>query len=220
MAHAQFVLPYKLITPDYIPFEHGESLQHYAKRFCDYLIDTHKIDLTQPLFLAGYSMGSAIGQEIMDDIPIRGLILIGGLLSSIEIGPIPRLFGKYLGWWLPLWYYRISEPFIAPFMRVYSNVSEDEIQLAVSMYHDLPRGLFREAYHSLIKWRASKNGAIPPTVPYLRIHGAEDQIVTCPQPGPNVIIIPKAKHLVGQAKPEPVNAAIEAFISRVMINNE
>jgi pimeloyl-ACP methyl ester carboxylesterase len=222
MAHTQLSLPYTLITPDYIPFERDETLAAYAKRFCEYLIKTHEIHLDSPLFIGGYSMGGAIGIELTQYLSVRGLILIGSPLSSDDIGLIPRIFGRYVSGWLPLWCYRLLDGLIAPVMRKYSGIGEHEVMLCVAMYRDLPRGLFRSAYQALAKWQASPTTESPTmrganiTVPFVRIHGANDHIISCPKPAANVIIIPNSKHLVGQAKAGLVNEAIEAFISGVM----
>jgi pimeloyl-ACP methyl ester carboxylesterase len=210
MTHTQLTLPYTLITPDYIPFERDETLSAYAKRFCEHLLKTHEIHLDHPLFIGGYSMGGAIGIELTKILQVRGLILIGSLLSSDDIGLIPRIFGRYVSGWLPLWGYRALDWLIAPVMRKYSGIGEYEVMLCVAMYRDLPRGLFREAYHALARWKGAKI-----TVPFVRIHGANDHIITCPKQGADVIIIPNSKHLVGQTKAGLVNEAIETFISRV-----
>jgi len=211
MAHTQLALPYTLIAPDYIPFEHDETLSHYAKRFCEHLLATHVIDPDIPLFIAGYSLGSAVGMELTQYLSVRGVILIGGLVSSDEIRFIPRIFGRYICWWLPLWVYRAADVFVAPAMRRVSGISKLDIALAGVMYHDLARGLFREAYHALAMW----HGAII-NVPFIRIHGEFDHIIRCPNRAENVVIIPNTKHLVGQAHPELVNAEIEMFIARAM----
>ena len=214
MAHSQLTLPYECITPDYIPFEKGESLVDYSYRFYAHILNVHTIDLDRPFFIAGYSLGSAIGMELAKYLPVRGLILIGGPMSGRVIRLIPRLFGKYFCWWLPLWVYRSAEIFVAPVMRLVSGISEHEIKLAGVMYHELARGLFREGYRALVEWPGCDVD-----VPFIRIHGEFDQIITCPKPGDHVRIIPRTKHLVGQARPKPVNAAIEQFITRVMTEN-
>ena len=211
MAHTQLTLPYTLITPDYIPFEHKETLSAYAKRFCEHLLKTHEIHLDHPLFIGGYSMGGAIGIELTKYLPARGLILIGSPLSSNDIGLIPRIFGRYVSGWLPLWGYRALDWLIAPVMRIYSGIGEYEVMLCVAMYRDLPRGLFRAAYYALSNWQGAKI-----TVPSIRIHGVNDHIITCPKPRADVIIIPNSKHLVGQTKAGLVNEAIQTFISGVM----
>jgi pimeloyl-ACP methyl ester carboxylesterase len=211
MAHSQLSLSYNCIAPDYIPFHPGESLEAYSRRFGEKLLAEKQIDPSRPLFIAGYSLGSAIGQEIARFIPIRGLILIGGLLSSDEIRLIPRLFGRYISWWLPLWAYRASEIFIAPVMRMVSGISKNEIELAGVMYHELARGIFREGYRAISLWKGRGM-----EVPFIRIHGERDHIISCPKPGEKVVVIPSAKHLVGQARPEAVNKAIEHFIKHEM----
>ena len=211
MAHSQLSLPYNCITPDYIPFQRGESLEAYSRRLGELLLAEHKIDRAKPLFVAGYSLGSAIGQEIARFLPVRGLILIGGPLSSDDIRLIPRLFGRYVCWWLPLWVYRAAGVFVAPAMRIVSGLSKSEIKLAGVMYHELARGLFREAYRAIAHWKGCGIA-----VPFIRIHGERDQIISCPQTGEKVVIIPSAKHLVGQARPEAVNKAIEDFIKNEM----
>jgi len=211
MAHSQLTLPYHFITPDYIAFKQRESLESYSKRFCDHLLFDHRIDSSKPLFIAGYSLGSAIGMELAKYLPVRGLILIGGPTTSREIRAIPRMFGRYFCWWLPLWVYRAAEVFVAPVMRMVSGISREEIRLAGVMYHELARGLFRDAYHALVQWQGC-----PIDVPYIRIHGEKDQIISCPKPSKHVVIIRRTKHLVGQARPEPVNAAIQTFIQSVI----
>ncbi len=215
MAHTQLSLPYSLITPDYIPFERDETLAAYAKRFCKHLLKTHEIHLDHPLFIGGYSMGGAIGTELTQYLPARGLILIGSLRSSDDIGLIPRVFGKYISGWLPLWGYRALDWLIGPVMRKYSGIGEYEVMLCVAMYSDLPHGFFRSAYYALSNWKGANI-----KVPCVRIHGANDHIITCPKAEANVIIIPNSKHLVGQTKAGLVNEAIEIFISQVMHNDE
>src|SRR5947208_3499290 len=68
MTHHQLALPYEFITPDYIPMKEAESLAAYAKRFSEYLVRSNALDLDRPLFVAGYSFGSAIAQEISSDL--------------------------------------------------------------------------------------------------------------------------------------------------------
>jgi pimeloyl-ACP methyl ester carboxylesterase len=215
MAHSQLSLPYDCITPDYIPFHHGESLEAYSRRFGEFLLAEHKIDPTRPLFVAGYSHGSAVGQELTRFISVRGLIVIGGLLSSDELRMIPRVFGRYISWWLPLWVYRVSEFFIAPVMRMVSGVSKQEIELVGLMYRDLHRGLFREGYRAISQWKGCGIEA-----DYIRIHGEKDHIISCPKQSEKVVIIPSAKHLVGQGRPEAVNKVIEDFIKNKMSSTQ
>ena len=215
MAHSQLMLPYECITPDYIPFEKGESLENYAYRFYAHILNVHTIDLNRPFFIAGYSLGSAVGMELSKYLPVCGLILLGGPMTGREIRLIPRLFGKYICWWLPLWVYRAAEIFVAPVMRLVSGLSEHEIKLAGVMYHELARGLFREGYRSLVEW-----DGCPIVVPYIRIHGQYDQIIRCPLPEPHVHIIPQSKHLVGQARPKQTNSVIQDFIERVMTSQK
>jgi pimeloyl-ACP methyl ester carboxylesterase len=79
------------------------------------------------------------------------------------------------------------------------------------MYHDLPAGLFRAGFEALTEWKGHTL-----QIPLFRIHGEKDQIIRCPSPGENVIVVKRAKHLVGQANPKIVNAAIERFITGVL----
>lgn len=215
MAHLQLSLPYDCITPDYIPFLHGESIREYSIRFGKYLLGEKKIDLTRPLFIAGYSLGSAIGQEIAQFIPARGLILIGGLLTSNEIRFIPRIFGRYICWWIPLWVYETAKHFIIRSMLMISGISRQEVELAALMYDEIPKGLFRDGAHAIANWKGC-----PVKTPFIRIHGQDDHIISCPKIGSNVVIIPNAKHLVGLAQPEAVNIAIRQFIDREISSAE
>lgn len=215
MAHSQLTLPYTCITPDYIPFEHGESLVEYAKRFAEFLLRVHDIDATRPLFICGYSLGAAIGIELTKYLPVSGLILIGGPMSSREIRTIPRLFGRYIAGWLPFWVYRMGRIFVAPVMRMVSGLSSEEIKLSRIMYGDLEESLFREAYRAVARWSGCEIQA-----PFIRIHGEFDHRVKCPKPGPHILIISKAKHMVAQARPDIVNPAIEDFIKVVLTWND
>jgi len=211
MAHLQLSLPYDCITPDYIPFLHNEPLEAYSLRFGKLLLAENKIDPNRPLFISGYSLGSAIGQELARFIPSRGVILIGGLLTSDEIRAIPRFFGRYICWWLPLWIYQTAKPFIIPVMLMISGILKKEVQLAATMYRDIPQGLFRDGSHAIAQWAGCRVN-----VSVSRIHGEKDHIISCPKPGKNIVIIPSAKHLVGLAKPEAVNIGIEQFIDSQM----
>lgn len=215
MNHFQQKLPYQLITPDYIPFHPHESLAAYSKRFAALLLFEKKIEHDQPLFIAGHSLGSAIGIELTKHLPVRGIILIGGLMSSGEIKPFPRLFGKYIGGWLPLWVYRAGQIFIGPVMSIVSGLEPSEIALSRKMYRDLSPGFFRDAYRAIVRWPGSLL-----SIPFLRIHGEHDHRIECPMPGSNTIIIPNAKHMVGQSHPEVVNHAIKSFITSVATGNK
>ncbi len=215
MAHSQLTLPYECITPDYIAFEKGESLVDYSYRFFAHILNVHTVDLNRPFFIAGYSLGSAVGMELTKYLRVRGLILLGGPMRAQDIRLIPYLFGKYVCWWLPLWVYRAAEIFVAPVMRLVSGLSAREIKLAGVMYHELARGLFREGYRALVEWPGCSVN-----VPYVRVHGQYDQIIHCPTPGAHEVIIPCTKHLVGQARPDEANSAIQHFVERVMISRK
>ena len=211
MTHHQLALPYDVITPDFISMHPSESLTNYAKRFGQYLVNANIVDLHRPLFVGGYSFGSAIAQELALDLPARGVLIIGGLLHYSDIKPFIRFFGHYISGWLPSWVYRASEPFVPLVMKIVSGIPRDDIELARVMYHELPSNFFRRGYQALARWRGCD---LP--LPMLRIHGELDQIILCPKTAKDVIVIKNKKHLIGHAAPQRVNEEIEKFIDGVM----
>ena len=211
MTHHQLALPYDVITPDFISMHPSESLTNYAKRFGQYLVNAKIVDLKRPLFVGGYSFGSAIAQELALDLPARGVLIIGGLLHYSDIKPFIRFFGHYISGWLPAWVYRASEPFVPVVMRLVSGIPHDDIKLARVMYHELPSNLFRRGYQALARWRGCDL-----QLPMLRMHGEHDQIILCPESTKDVIVIKDKKHLIGHAAPQIVNDEIEKFIESVM----
>jgi pimeloyl-ACP methyl ester carboxylesterase len=211
MTHHQMALPYSVIAPDFIAMHRGETLTAYAKRYGEYLVSSKILDADRPIFLAGYSFGSAIAQELTRDIPTLGVIIIGGLFHYSEIKPFIRFFGHYISGLLPRFIYRAAEPFVPVVMRVVSGIPRNDIELARVMYHDLPTDFFRHGYQALARWIGCTIDA-----PMLRIHGEHDQIILCPRTTENVVVIPNTKHLIGHAQPRRVNEEIIKFVERVM----
>ncbi|MDP4198837.1 MAG: alpha/beta hydrolase [Bacteroidota bacterium] len=223
MAYPQKDLPFDLITPDLIEMKPAETLPEYARRFGEHLIGGRLIDNTQPLFLAGYSFGSAIALELAPTFQPNGVILIGGLVSGGELRPIVRYFGLHFVRHIPLIAFTLATPVIRKFMRRNSEVPERDLDSCMVMYKDFSRNLFRAAYHAVAHWRLERSdipSSRPFTIPILRIHGECDQIITCPTANSNdnedLLIILGAKHLINFARREAVNRAIENFIDRTM----
>ena len=207
MAYPQLALPYHCITPDYIPIEPNETIEIYAARFGDYLAKEHAIGNDRPLFLAGYSFGSAVAQELSRTMESSGVILIGGLRSASELNPLVRWFGRVIAHRLPLIVYRMAGILLPPTMGRLSLISNRDITLCQQMYLELPRGMFRAGYTLLSEWKGCSVN-----VPMLRIQGNSDHIISNISPKEKMIRVEGAKHLVGFSNPETVNREIEQFI--------
>lgn len=209
MSYPQLALPYDIITPDYFPIEPNESIHDYSKRFCEYLLSTHAIDLDRPLVIAGYSFGSAVAQELSNIVACKAIILIGGLRSNRELSPIVRWCGRWIAPRVPLIVYRLAGLFLPLAMRRISEISREDLDLCQQMYLNFPEGMFRRGFALLVKWEGC-----PVHVPMLRIRGIYDHIVSKvpKQEDIPVVSIEDAKHLVNLSKPKIVNGAIEQFI--------
>jgi len=211
MVYRQLALPYSVVSSDYIPMHEGESLHDYTLRFGEYLVGSKVIYIDRPLFLGGYSFGSAIAQELSLLYPALGIIIIGGLFHHTEMKPLIHFFGQHIAGHLPRWVYRATEPLVPVVMRRVSQIPPQDIELSRVMYHDLPQDFFRRGYEALARWEGCNIH-----LPLLRMHGANDQILSCPTSNKDVVIIPNAKHLIGQSQPLRVNESVEQFVERVL----
>jgi pimeloyl-ACP methyl ester carboxylesterase len=211
MAYPQLALPYQCITPDYIPIEPDETIERYAARFNDYIMAKNTIDRSRPLFLAGYSFGSAIVQEMSRMLAPNGVILIGGLKSGRELNSFVRWFGLHIALRIPFIMYHMAGTILPPAMQQLSEISSMDIRLCQQMYLELPQGIFRTGYKLLAEWEGC-----PVTVPMLRIQGGNDHIISNISPAETMVRVKGAKHLVGFSHAEIVNKEIERFIDQVM----
>ena len=217
MAYPQLTLPYRIITPDLIEMRGGETLEEYSRRFGECLLASQAISLSQPLFLAGYSIGSAIAIEMASIFRPKGVIVIGGLRSGRELRPLVRFFGKHIVTHMPLFAFGLAAPLIRFVMRRNSGIPERDVDLSHAMYRAFSRQLFRTGYETVAKWEGlMSDGQRPRSAPLLRIHGEHDHIISCPPERNDVVTLKKAKHLVHFAQPQEVNRLIEDFIDRAM----
>lgn len=224
MAAPQLALPFEVITPDLIEMNPGETLADYALRFAGQLLEARSISLHRPLFIAGYSFGSAIALELVSILKPRGVILIGGLTSGSELRPHVRFFGKYVVKHVPLFAFILATPIIRFVMRrnsgdhAWPQISESDLDLCIAMYRAISPRFFRAAYASLAKWDGVPSvGAGIVSTPLLRIQGQHDQIILCPTRNDEVVVFAGAKHLVHFARPLEVNRLIRNFIDRTML---
>ncbi len=222
MATPQLALPYEVIRPDLIEMNPGETMADYALRFAGQLLEAHAISSHRPLFIAGYSFGSAIALELVSILKPRGIILIGGLTSGSELRPLVRFFGKYVVKHVPLFAFILATPIIRFVMRRNSQISESDLDLCIAMYRAISPGFFRAAYASLANWKPRHAptlgaGGVIMSTPLLRIHGQDDQIISCPTRDDGIVVFAGAKHLVHFARPREVNWLIQNFIDRTML---
>ena len=215
MAYPQLSLPYQLITPDLITLNRNESLTNYSRRLWEHLLTKYEIDLSRPLFLGGYSFGSAVAQEMAGLAGCNGIILIGGLRSGYELHPFIRWFGIKVALRVPLILYYFIGLALPPALRRLSEISEADIRLCQQMYLAFPRGMFRRGFKVLSLWEGH-----PVTIPLLRIQGAHDHIVSNISPEEALIAIDGAKHLVNFSKSEIVNREIVRFIDELLVERD
>jgi pimeloyl-ACP methyl ester carboxylesterase len=204
-------LPYDVVSCDLIEMFADESIERYAIRFGEHLLASGIIDPSRPLVLGGYSFGSAVAEVLSSHLPCRALLIIGGIRHGAELRGVVHFVGRRLALHLPNLLFNAATPIIRLFLRSYTKLTKSDVELCTNMYRNFSRSLFRRAYHALSIWRGCEI-----TVPTLRIHGAEDQIVRPPAPSQNVLLVPTAKHLVNFSARETVNRAIVEFVDSTM----
>src|SRR5579871_6577209 len=161
MAYPQLELPYDVIALDLIEMRSDESIAEYAQRF----VESLPIDTARQLWLAGYSFGSAIAQELCSVLHAEGLIIIGGLRSGKDFRWTVRLVGSLAPFFPPIFFDLIS-PIAWIGMKYFSGISDHDVDLNYSMYRKTSKKLFRRGLSAIIKWSGKSV-----TVPTLRIHG-------------------------------------------------
>jgi pimeloyl-ACP methyl ester carboxylesterase len=198
-------LPYTLIEPDYCPIEGAHDLRSYSLLFADKI--TPLLDPKKPVVILGMSLGGAVGLEIAEKFGAKGLILCGSLVHPKEIRPWLTWLGRHFANKLPKIFYSLLNPLIPIVMRVISRVAWRDILLCQQMYHDLDKGLFRDLCYWLCRWPGKQS-----TIPVLRIHGRDDQVILSRRLMMPSEIVPRAKHLVGMSYWQLVNERIVSWI--------
>ena len=215
MVRPQLALPYSIISHDLTQMHDTETIEEYAARFLKRLLSEQIIDTTRPLFLGGFSFGSAVAQELSMHLRCDGVIIVGGLQNGRELRETVRYVGMHIIRHTPDIVFHLATPIVRLILRHYTKLSKTDVHLCINMYRKFSKRLFRNAYYSTTHWQGREVHC-----PMLRIHGADDQIIRPPQKhvdmAENVILVATAKHLVNFSHANAVNRAIEDFVDRTM----
>jgi pimeloyl-ACP methyl ester carboxylesterase len=173
----------------------GEDLSRYARRTADLL------DLDENAILGGSSFGSLVASAISRQKRIRGLVLIGGALSSEGLRPIPGV-GILRNF---------PDRMLRPMIRsdralefVFGAESAELRELARQMMADAPDSLLLRGGRMILDYHP----AAPPFCPVFAIHGAKD-VVMSPPPVPGCRILSEGGHGIAWTHPSEVCSLLQ-----------
>jgi len=192
--------PFPLKTPrlpDPLPHE---SMPGYASRIA---VD---LGVSADDYLGGSSFGSLVAAEIARQQPLKGLLLIGGGLSSAQLVPAARFLERF-GRWVPFGLLRriLASDF---FLRqVFGPESPERLDLGRQMLLDTSRNMLLYGGRLAVSYFPQSSLRIPVAA----IHGGCDRVMT-PPPCTNLCIIPDAGHGLAVSHPEAVTHYIRMFV--------
>jgi len=193
--------PFPVLTPKLPDPSPKDTLSSYAARVAQGL------KLTSDDLLGGSSFGSLVAAEIARQKPLRGLILIGGGLSSSQLVPAARVLEKW-GRWVPFFLLRrvLSSDF---FLRqVFGPESPERLALGRQMLLETSKAMLLEGGRLAVSYFPQT----PIRIPVAAIHGGCDRVMA-PPPCPECCIISNAGHGLAVSHPEAVTRFILSFVN-------
>lgn len=149
---------------EWIPFENGESLGHYAKRLSE-LIDT-----TQPFSLVGLSLGGMVVSEMCTFLQPQKAIIISSAATAKELPPYFTVAGKLnLNKLVPTRFYQWPSQLAYWFFGI---KTDEEKALFKSILKDADYHFVRRAINAVMHWHLKEK---PKGL--VHIHGAIDKLL-------------------------------------------
>jgi pimeloyl-ACP methyl ester carboxylesterase len=201
-------LPGNCVTPDYIPWQRGESLHDYATRFLACLEGEGLIERSQLRTIVGISLGGPIVSEIAAQLKSRPrLILVGSFLSTSELAWYAKIFVRIFAPILPLSVYRAAGRALPFLMRRISRVPESQLALLQDMYMHTPPHFLPRACTAIAHWPGAKQSSHT-----VRIHGEDDHIIPLRRSSKVDFRVKGAKHLVSISHVHEVRALLTKLL--------
>lgn len=180
------------IVVKYLPWldpTDGETIETYSVRMGE------KIDVSQPFFLLGLSMGGMIAVEISKRVKPLKLILISSITCAAEIPKLYKFSNKYR-------LDRLLTPKILKNLSIlkkwFASYETSHRDLLINVIRDADDKFVRWAVPAVAKW---ENKEAP--INYIHIHGSNDNVLpySCTKPthkisgGRHFMIVEKASEI-------------------------
>ncbi len=194
-----------LITPDWIPFEPGESMPEYARRLAA------AIDPGTPCMVGGLSYGGMLAPYVAGHLDAKKCFLISTIRRPSELPRRYRVFTpvvKHMPWLTRL-ICRTSQLVARVALWTLWWLLPKGLQGLMKEYIDMPPVWFARAVYALLTWNDPSAGETPinrlgETVPVYHIHGQRDYVLPCRKTTPDEII-PDAGHVSNYTHADEVN---------------
>jgi len=183
------------------PFHH-ENMTAYALRVAS-LLQPRPED-----WIGGASFGGMVAAAIARHRPVRGVVLIGGALSSASLpGPVRGL--SHIACRLPLSPMRslLTRPTILS--RAFGTLTPEQSALIADMIASAPDRLLREGARLV----AGYFPETPLICPVHAIHGNQDRLMQAP-PIPGCRTVSGAGHALVMSHPQVVTAFLRQLLCR------
>lgn len=192
---------FDVAVPEWLPPAHvKEPMADYAKRLAA------AIDVSQPFFLGGVSLGGMLAQEMALHCQPKALILIATCKSSRAVFWFQRVYGNILRH-LPNLLLRGMQHFTAwlvplvPTRRAYARP-------LAQMMLDIPLPLLRWQIYAATHWALSASASVPT----YQLHGRQDIIISCRKSGASQTM--KGGHFISVTHAAEVNGFIAECMNR------
>lgn len=170
-----------LVTPRLLVPDEGEEMATYARR------TAATFGVTAADVVGGSSFGSMVASAIVRELPVRGLVLIGGALDSGTLLSTSRRMGL-----LRLFPVTLLRPLLRSdqaLERIFGPDSPELRELARTMLDEAPDQLIRRGSLLAGSYRSLNR----PRCPVFAIHGGRDRVMVPPDV-PGCRILPEAGH--------------------------
>ncbi|NBO18991.1 MAG: alpha/beta hydrolase [Proteobacteria bacterium] len=188
--------PDMVIPPWLPPLNLYEPLASYARRLA------LRMDVSQPFFLGGVSLGGMLAQEMANQVKPLGLILISTCQSSAFLPMYWRLLGR-LNRRLPDGMMRVQKHMLAMVAKRLPIADAAERDIYAQMILDMPPHLVRWQVGAATQWKPDQK----PAMPVFQLHGGKDRMM----PAARVHAqqwLPDAGHFMNVTHAGQVNAFI------------
>ncbi len=185
-----------LVTPRLLVPKAEEDMAAYARRTAS------SLNLSPTDVIGGASFGSMLASAIARQMPVAGLVLIGGALSSA--GLRQKLRGMRFLELLPRGVVRSLMRSRRGLQMVFGREADEFMGLAQEMLEDVGDDLLLLGAKMITSYYPEESAACPA----FAIHGGKDKVMS-PPPVPGCIILPDGGHGIAWTHAKEVSTFLE-----------
>ena len=191
----------QLVVPPWLPPEHDESLQDYARRMAESVRSPSKC------ILGGTSFGGMLALEMARFLDPQAIVLIGSARRPSEL---PKIAKTWREWRMAVDYFPLTPVQWGVGVLKHTRRWKPLLADVASQFRNADRELLRWSFRKILGWQNEPRVDCP----VYRVHGDRDRVI--PIEGVDADeVVEGGGHVITLSHPAQVNAFIQRCIERI-----